>query len=146
MPGSDVSDHLGNEEGIVFRSFLAVHGIIPGLLLEGVKTTDASSEDHAYPVFVDTLLIVEVSVVDSFLGCLEGIHRVEIQLTHLPAVEIVLRLEVLNLTGKLRLEERRVEVRDLAGSALSLHSVFPRCRHIIAYRGERSETGDYNSF
>ena len=52
--GSDVGDHLRNEERIVFRThFFAVDGVVASFFFEGVDTADTNAENNADAVLVD---------------------------------------------------------------------------------------------
>ncbi len=146
VSGCDVGDHFRNEERIVFRTLVSVKGVISGFLLEGVQATDTGGEDHADTILVDTLLGIELSVVDSLLSSHEGILGVEVELAQLLAVEVFFGVKILYLTCKLRLEKRSVEMSDGAGSALTLDGTLPSLGHVIAEGSERTESGDYNSF
>ena len=145
VSGSDVGNHLRDEERIVFRTLLsAVDSEISGFLLESVQTSDASREDYAHAVFVDAF-VLEPGVGDGLVGCSQGIHGVKIELAHLATVEMIFRLVAFHLAGELRLELRGVEVCDRAGAAYSLLGVFPGSLHVVSDGAQGSQSGHYYS-
>ena len=102
-----------------------------------METADAGGENHADTVLVE-VLVVEVGIVDGLAGSHEGIHGVEVERAGLLAVEMLRRIEILELAGKLGLELRGVEMGDGAGAADSVNSVIPAFRHVLADRGKRA--------
>ncbi len=113
VAAGDVSDHLGDEEGVVFGTLFLMAGIVAGFFFERVKTADTGSYDYAYTVRVDGAVGgIESSILDSLTGSNERILGVEVELTLLAAVEVVRSLEVLDFTCKLCLEFRSIEVGD----------------------------------
>ena len=146
MTCSDVGNHLGDEEGVVFRTLLcAVECVIAGFLFEGVQTADTGCKDHTYTVFVDAF-IFKPCISDSFISCHERIHCVEVELACFLAVEMLGLIEILHLTSKLSLELAGIEVCNRACAANAFLGVFPCCRYIIADRRQGAQTGYYNSF
>ena len=146
VPGGYVGDHLGDEEWIVLRSVLFMHGIVSGFFLESVKATDTGSYDHTHAVFVDFLACLKTCIGYGFAGCNHCILSVEVELAELLAVEVVSAVEVLDFTGKLSLEFRSVEVSDGSGAADAFKGVVPCCSYVVTYGGDCAESGDYYSF
>ncbi len=104
MTRSDVGNHLGNEERIIFRTFLLMKGIVSGFFLKGVQTTDTGSDDNTDAIFVGVNGIVDTRITDCLLGCSESILRIQIKRACFLAVEVLFRIKVLHFTGKLGLE------------------------------------------
>ena len=147
MSACDVGNHLGNEEGIVFGALIGIHGIISGLFLESVETTDAGGYNHAYAVFVDTSIFGLYSCVGHCLtGCNHGILCIEVELARFAAVEMILGFETLYFAGELGFEQAGIEMCDGAGSADARFGVLPSGGNIVAQRGDSSKAGNYDSF
>ena len=103
LTGSDVGNHLGDEEGVELRAVFLVAGIVSGFFFEGVDTADTYAENHADAVLVDGFE-VPAAVVDGFHGSHERILLVEVHLAGLLAVDEVSGLEVLHFASELSLE------------------------------------------
>ena len=145
MSGSDVGYHLGYEERVVFRAAGFVFGVITSLFLKSVQTTDAGGKDHAHTVLV-YVFAGYAGIFHSLVGCYQGIHGVEVELTCFFAVKVVCRIEVLYFAGKLCFEQRSVKMCDRAGSAFAFEGVLPCLGSIVAYGSEGAETGHHYSF
>ncbi len=145
VAGCDVGNHLRNEEGIVFRSLLrSVHRIVACLLLECVETADTCGEYHAHAVLVNTF-VLKTCVGDCLVGCSQGIHRIEVELTHLATVKMSRRIVTLHLTCELRLEFGGIEVCDRSRAALSLLGGLPCGGYVVTEGAEGTETRHYYS-
>ena len=125
MARGDVCDHLGDEEGVVFRPLVGVHGVIAGLLLESVETADACGDDDTHAVLVEGLVVLDAGVLDSLTGGHQRVLGVKVELAQFLAVDMVGAVESLDLTGKLCLEKGSVEVGNWAGSGHSVDGVLP---------------------
>ncbi len=68
MAGSDVGDHLGDEEGVVFGTLLFIERIVTGFLLEGVEAADTGGYDNAYPVAVEVGSLLQAGVGHGLTG------------------------------------------------------------------------------
>ena len=123
MPGRDVRDHLGDEEGIEARACFGV--VATDFLLEGAETTDTRGDDDPDTVLVH-LLYIELGVSDRLFGRYHSELGIAVEATCLLAINVLGDIEVLYLAGKLRLELRGVEEGDRTRSALASDDGFPR--------------------
>ena len=104
LSGSDVGDHLGDEEGAESRTFLFLsQGVFADLFFEGMDTADAHSEYHADVVFVDRFE-VQTAVLYSLHCRHDCILFIEIHFANLFAVNEICCLEVFHFAGKVRFE------------------------------------------
>ncbi len=143
---SNVGNHLGNKERIVFRAVFFVDGVISGFFLESVKTTDTGCYNHADTVAVYSFSVLEPAVLYSLTGCHKGILCIEVEGAEFLAVDVLGGVETLHFACKLGLEQRGVEVGDRSGTALSGFSGFPCGGHVIAERSNGTKAGHYYSF
>ena len=59
MTRCDVGNHLGDEEGVEFRTLVLVESIVAGFLLESVETADTCCNNHADTVAVDIGILLD---------------------------------------------------------------------------------------
>ena len=98
VSGSDVGNHFGDEERIVFGAFLLIEGIITGFFFKSVETTDTCSNDNTDAVAVEAFNGFKSAIFHSLTGCNESILRIEVELTELATVGYIIgRIEILNL-------------------------------------------------
>ena len=71
--------------------------IVTRFFLESMQSSDTGSEDYAYSRMVDCF-IVQLSIFYCLIGCHKGILTIEVVFTGFLAVELIVRIEVLNLT------------------------------------------------
>ena len=140
VSGCDVGDHLGDEEGVVFRACRGVHCIISGFLLKSVEAADASCHNYSNAVAVEVLLLFDAGIFHSLAGCHDGILCVEVKLTQFLTVEVVGCIEAFYLTRKLGFEQRSVEMCNRTGSAYAFDCVFPCSGNVVTERGYGAET------
>jgi hypothetical protein len=145
MAGSDVGDHLGDEEWVVFGTLLFIERIVTGFLLEGVEAADTGGYDNAYPVAVEVGSLLQAGVGHGLTGGHERILGVEVELTEFLAVDMVGGVEALYLAGKLSLKLRGVEVCDRCCTAFAFKGGGPGGLDIIAQRGYGAEACHYYS-
>ena len=145
LSGSDVGNHLRNEEGVELRAVLLVDGIVASFLLKGVNTTDTYTEHHADAVLVDSFE-VPAAVLDSLHGSHESVLLVKVHFASLLAVDKVGSLKALHLACKLCFELRRIEVCDRAGAANAVLDVFPSFGYCVTYWCEGAKACYNNSF
>ncbi len=144
---SDVGDHLGDEEWVVFGALLGtVHGIISGLFFKSVQTTDACCHDYTHAVAVEVGCFEKIGVGYGLTGCDDAILGIEVELTEFLAVEVIGCVVALDFACKLGLEFRSVEMGDESSTADAGEGVGPCGGHIVADRCYSSESCDYNSF
>ena len=103
LTSSDVGNHLRNEERIELRTIGFVYAIIFHLVLEGLNSTNTNTKDNTNAVLVFSLQI-HLTILNCLLGSNHGQLGIAVHLTRLFAVEIVVDVEVLNLTSKFCLE------------------------------------------
>ena len=103
LAGSNVSNHLRNEERIELRTVCLVNTIIHHFLFKSLNATDSYAKDNTNAVLVNSFQI-HAAVLNSLFGCYQGQLSVTVHLTGLFAVNIVVYVEVLHLAGKLSLE------------------------------------------
>ena len=145
LSGSDVGNHLRDEEGVELRSVLAVCTIVAHLILEGLDTADAYAEDHADAVLVLGLQ-VHAAVVDSLLGSNHGQLSVAVHLACLLAVQVVVHVEVLHLAGELCLKVCCIEIRNRSSTADTIDEVFPHLVGVVADRRHSTQSCYDDSF
>ena len=124
LSGSDVGNHLRDEERIELRTSLDVLTIVDHLLLERVDTADAHAVNDADAALVHRLK-VESRVLDTLNGANHGQLRVAVHLAHLLAVQVIADVEVFHLAGELRLEVRRIKLCNRCCAAFTSHEVLP---------------------
>ena len=127
LSGGDVGNHLGNEEGIELRTVLLILGIIAHLFLKGLNTPDTDAEDYADAVLV-LLLQVPAAVFHGLHGSNHGELRIAVHLTGFLAIQIIVDIEVLHLTGKLRLKQACIKQGDGSSPTHTVDQVVP---HLI---------------
>ena len=108
--------------------------IIRHLVLEGLDAADAHTVDHAYALLVDGLE-VNLAVFYGLLGSDDGELCVAVHLACFLAVDEIVDVQTLHLTGKLGLEIGGVKVGDGSCSALSSEQVCPCLLGGVAYGG-----------
>ncbi len=144
LSGSDVGNHLRNEEGVEFGARVDMLAVVHHLVLEGLDATDADTVDDADAGLV-LLLEVEPRVLDTLDGADHGQLRVAVHLAHFLAIQVVSDVEILHLTGKLRLEVCRIKMRNRRSTALSGHEVLPRLLRCVAHGRDGTESCYYYS-
>ena len=143
----NVGNHLGNEEGVVFRALVLVEGIVSGFFLKGVEAADTGCDNYTHAVFVNVRAFgLETGVLDCLTGRHEGILGVEVELTELAAVKVFVGIEALHLACELGLELGGVEVSDGAGPADTALGGIPGSCDIISQGGDGAHTRYYNTF
>ena len=103
LSGSDVSNHLGDEEGVELRTISLVLAIVLYLILEGLDTTNTYAVNHTNAVLVFCLQI-HAAILNGLLSSNQGQLGVAVHLASFLAIQIVVYIEVLYLTSKLCLE------------------------------------------
>ena len=136
MAAGDVSNHLGDEEGVVFGAVSLVYCIIAGFLLKCVKTADTGCNNHAHAVAVEIGCLFKLAVGNSLTSCHKSILRIQVELAQFLAVDMLCGVEILHFAGKLCLELRGVKMSDGSGTALACNGCGPCCGHIIAKRSD----------
>ena len=145
LSGSDVGNHLRNEEGAELRTILPMGSIIAYLILEGLDTTDTNTIDNTNAVLV-LCLQVHTAVLDGLLGGNEGQLCVAVHLAGFLAVDIFVDIQVLDLTGKLCLELRCIEKGNRCSTALASQHVLPSLLGRVAQWRNGTHTSYYYSF
>ena len=147
LPGADVGNHLGDEEGSEFRSYCA-SGPCPVayFVLEGVHASYAYTVHHSDAILV-CLVQVDAAVLYALDGSCHGILAVEIHLASFLAVYAgISGVESFYLAGKLRLEVRGIEMRDRRSTANPIHHGLPCVLGGIAQWANGSYARHDNSF
>src|SRR5690606_33381189 len=105
---------------------------------------DAGAEDDARtsPLLVREGRRVEAGVPDGLVGGDDGVLAEGVIAASLLAVEVVARLEPLELAGELGRERFGVEVGEGRRAALAAHHGVPEGGDAEADGGERAEAGD----
>ena len=126
-------------------------GIVASLILKGVQTSDARRENHANLVAVDTLG-EQVGILNGLLGTRQCILRVQVvalEVLHLATVvrirHVVQRIETLELTGKMGLEQGGVKMSNRSRTAHSFKGVVPSGLNVQSKGSDGTETGYHNS-
>ena len=146
LSGSDVCNHLGDEEGVEARTaFCTVDSVVGNLLFEGVDTADADTKHHSDAVLVDGLE-VHGAVSNGFHCCYESELLVTVHLAHFLLVDEVGRIEILYFAGELCLEFRSVKALDGGCSADAGYEIVPGFFEGVADGGDCSEASNYYSF
>lgn len=115
VPGSQVGDHLRNEERAISRDKAALN-IALYLLVERFQSTYSGAPDHSDHIAVD-LLQIDARVLDGLFGSDERILRVQVVLAQLLAVEETGGVVAFELAGEFRFEVGRVEMSNGSCSA-----------------------------
>ena len=131
LTGSNVGNHLGDEEGVELRTVLTMGSIVGYLVLESLDTADTYAVDHTNAVFVFGLQ-VHGAVLNSLLGSNQGQLGIAVHLASLLAVQVCVDVKVLDLTGKLRLEVGGIEMGNRSCTALACQHVLPSLLGSIA--------------
>ena len=147
MSGSDVGNHLRNEEGAELRTDGISNALVCSqFLLESLDTADTYSIHHAYAILVNGLEI-HSTVLNGHFGGGDSELAIAVHLTGLLAVDsIVLAVEALHLAGKLCLEFLSVEESDGSSSADTSQQVLPRLLSSLTQGSEGSYSCYNNSF
>ena len=147
VPGGDIGNHLGDEEGSEFGAD-GVSGTLVAaqLLLKGLDAADADAIDDAHAVLVNRVEI-HGAVLDGLLRSGDGVLAVEIHLAGFLAVDTVgFGVKVLHLASELGLEFFCVEMRNRTCAALAGYKVLPGLVNRVAQRGDGAESCYYDSF
>ena len=104
LSGRDVCNHLRDEERIELGTHSgSVYRVVAYLLLKGVDSSDADTEDDADFVFVDAFCI-NAAVLNGLHGCHDGILFVEVHFSGLFTVDEVGGFKIFYFAGKLCLK------------------------------------------
>ena len=145
LAGSNVGNHLRDEEGVELRTLVVMSTVVHHLLLEGLDAADAHTEHHADAVLV-FLLQVPAAVLHSLLGGNEGQLRVAVHLACLLAVEVLVHVEVLHLAGERGLKQGGIKLCNRSGSADTLEHVLPHLLRGVAQRCNGTQSCYDDSF
>ena len=103
LASSDVGNHLRDEEGVELRTISLVLAIIFHLVLESLDTTDTYAINYTNAVLV-LCLQIHAAIFNGLLGSNQGQLGIAVHLASLLAIQIVVHVEVLDLTSELSLE------------------------------------------
>ena len=144
LSGSDVGNHLRDEEWVELGAVLRVLSIIGNLVLESLYTTNAHAIDNA-----DTVLVHFIQIQSGVLHTLHSRNHgqlcVAVELACLLAVNVVIDIEVLNLASELCLKQRTIEMGNRRSTALAGKQVLPSLLRRVANRCNGTETCYYYS-
>ena len=145
LTGSDVGNHLRNEERTELRSVLLVGTEILHLVLKRANTSDTYTVDNTDLVLVD-LLQVHATIGNSLVGCNDGQLCVTVHLAGLLAVNILCDVKVFHLTGEMSLALRAIKLCNRGSSAHAVQKVLPCFLGCITERRNGTDTCYYYSF
>ena len=145
MSGSDVGNHLRDEEGVELRLFTKVLAIVSNFLFKGFDTADTHTVNHANAVTV-FLFHVQTTIFNTLHSRDNGQLGIAVHLASLLTVDIVGHVEVLHLAGELAFEIGGVEMCDGCCATLTGQQVSPRLFGRVANGGNGSKTRHYYSF
>lgn len=145
LSGSDVGNHLRDEERIELRTVLLVLAVVHHLFLECLDTADAHAIDNTDAVFVLGFQ-VHAAVCYSLHGSNDGQLRIAVHLAGFLAVNICVDVEPLHFAGELRLELRGIEKGNRSSAALTSHEVLPSLLGVEAHGGHGTQSSYHYSF
>src|SRR5690606_42053137 len=116
VPGRDVRDHLGDEEGVEPGGAVPL-GKTDHFVLEGFQSPDAGPPDNADPEFVD-IAQIDAGIGNGLVRTDQGVLGEAVQLPGFLAIKKILGVIALEFTGKFCLELFGIKIRDGGRSAL----------------------------
>ena len=119
--------------------------IVHYLVLKGLDTAYAHTENYTYAIFVQCLQ-VHAAVLNGLNGRHHGILGIFIHLAHFFAVYVLGHIQVLHLAGKMGLKQAAVEIGDGSGSAHTCHQILPCLIRGVTHRSHSTKSCHYNSF
>lgn len=116
---SDIGNHLGYEERIVFGTVLFVKSIVSGFFLECMQTADTSGNNNTDTVFVHGAFSLEIGVCHCLTGSYDGILGIEVELTQFLTVEMLGGVKILYFASELGLELGSIEMGNIAATTMT---------------------------
>ena len=145
LSGSNVGNHLGDEEGVELRTVLMMSTVVAYFIFKSLNTTDTYSINNAYACLV-FLFEIHAAVFNSLLSSNDGQLCVAIHLAGLLAINVVIDVKVLHLTSKLCLEFRGIEKRNRRSTALASYHALPSLLGRVTQRSNGTHASYYYSF
>ena len=146
VAGSDVGNHLGYEERIVFRTVLFVKSIVSGFFLKCMQPADTSGNNNTDTVFVHGTFSLEIGVCHCLTGSYNGILGIKVELTQFLTVEMLGWVKILYFASELGLELGSIEMGDGACATHTVLGVGPGGFNIVAQRADGAKAGYNYSF
>ena len=133
LSGSDVGNHLRDEERIELWPVFLVSPVVFHFVLKRLDTADTHTIDNTDTVFVFGFQI-HSAVFYGLFGSNDGQLCIAVHLSCFLAVNILIDIEPLHFTGELCLEFRGIEKGNRSSTTLTGQQVFPSLLSVETYR------------